>query len=54
MQHQERAVEIAVGPMGTEQRSLTWNNDRRCWGVDPIIRSDINKILGYNVPLGSL
>ena len=52
--HQERVVKIVASPMGTEQHSLTWDNDRRVRGVDPIIRPDINKILRYNVPLGSL
>ena len=34
--------------------SLTRDNNRRVWGVNPIIGSDVDNVLGDYVPLGPL
>lgn len=34
--------------------SLTWDNDRRVWGINPIVRPNIRNVLGHYVPLGLL
>ena len=34
--------------------SLTWDNDRGVFGIDPIIRPEIDNVLGHYVPLGPL
>ena len=34
--------------------SLTWDNDRRVWGANPVIRPEIDDVLGHYVPVGLL
>ena len=33
---------------------LTWDDERRILGVDPIVRPEVDNVLGHCVPLGPL
>ena len=34
--------------------SLTWDNDRRFLGVNPIVRPDVDEVFRCYIPLGSI
>ena len=33
-------------------KDLTWDNDGRIWGVNPVVRPEVNNVLGHYAPLG--
>ena len=51
-QRHKYAIKVVMGSIRARgDAPLTWNNDCRFRGVNPIVGPDVNKVLGYYVPL---